>query len=78
SVISSSPRAEGFSARARSASFGMILSAISGLVAFAGAFLGFKESGGDFNDLKDINKIKGQFGGGNGGGTPPPPPGGYG
>lgn len=50
---------------------GMILSVISGLAAFAGSVLGFKESGGDFNDLKDINKIKGQFGGGD---TPPPPP----
>ena len=37
---------------------GMILSAISGFVAFAGAVLGFKESGGDFNDLKDMNKLK--------------------
>jgi hypothetical protein len=53
---------------------GMILSVLSGLAAFAGAFLGFKESGGNFNDLKDMNKIKGQFGGGGGGGTPPPPP----
>ena len=40
---------------------GMILSAISGLVAFAGAFMGFKESGGDFNDLKDMNKLKASF-----------------
>ena len=39
----------------------MILSVISGVVAFVGAFLGFKESGGDFNDLKDMNKIKGAF-----------------
>ena len=55
---------------------GMIVSVLAGLAAFAGAFLGFKESGGDLNDLKDINKMKGQFGGG---GTPPPPaPGGYG
>ena len=43
---------------------GMILSVISGLVAFAGAFLGFKESGGDFNDLKDMNKLKASFQGG--------------
>ena len=42
---------------------------ISGLVAFAGAFIGFKESGGDFNDLKDMNKIKGAFQG-SGGGDP--------
>lgn len=54
--------------------FGMILSVIGGLVAFAGAFMGFKESGGDFNDLTDMNKLKSQFGGSTGGGTPPPPP----
>jgi hypothetical protein len=54
---------------------GLILSVISGLVAFAGAFLGFKESGGDFNDLKDMNKLKGAFqGGGNDSAPPPPPP----
>ncbi|MCB1000788.1 MAG: hypothetical protein R2713_20505 [Ilumatobacteraceae bacterium] len=57
--------------------FGMFLSVISGLVVFAGAFLGFKESGGDLNDLTDVNKIKGQFntGGGAPGAVPPPPPG---
>ncbi len=56
--------------------FGLILSVISGLVAFAGAFLGFKESGGDLNDLKDVNKIKSQFntGGPSMGSVPPPPP----
>ncbi len=53
---------------------GLILSVVSGLVAFAGAFLGFKESGGDFNDLRDINKVKGQFGGIGGGPSAPPPP----
>ena len=52
----------------------MILSVISGLVAFAGAFMGFKESGGDFNDLKDMNKLKASFGGGGGGESAPPPP----
>jgi hypothetical protein len=53
---------------------GMILSVLSGLVAFAGAFLGFKESGGDFNDLKDMNKIKGAFQSGSDSASPPPPP----
>jgi hypothetical protein len=53
---------------------GMFLSVISGLVAFAGAFLGFKESGGDFSDLKDMNKIKGAFQGSGGESAPPPPP----
>ncbi|MDO8365048.1 MAG: hypothetical protein Q7V88_19315 [Actinomycetota bacterium] len=52
---------------------GMILSAVGGVVAAVGAFLGFKESGGDLNDLKDMNKLKASFGGA-GGGTPPPPP----
>jgi hypothetical protein len=52
----------------------MILSVVSGLAAFAGAFLGFKESGGDFNDLKDMNKIKGAFQGSGGGESAPPPP----
>jgi hypothetical protein len=56
--------------------FGLILSVISGLAAFAGAFLGFRESGGDLNDLKDVNKIKSQFstGGPSMGSVPPPPP----
>lgn len=57
---------------------GMILSVISGLVVFAGSFMGFKESGGDFNDLKDMNKLKASFQGGDGDSTqspPPPPPG---
>ena len=56
--------------------FGMYLSVLSGLAVFAGAFLGFKESGGDINDLTDVNKLKSQFnvGGGAPGSTPPPPP----
>jgi hypothetical protein len=57
--------------------FGMYLCVLSGLAAFAGAFLGFKESGGDLNDLKDINKLKAEFGikGDSAGSPPPPPPG---
>ncbi len=53
---------------------GLILSVISGFAAFAGAFMGFKESGGDFNDLKDMNKIKGAFQGSGDSAPPPPPP----
>jgi hypothetical protein len=54
---------------------GMYLAFIAAAVVLVGAFLSFKESGGDINDLKDINKIKSQFSGGSaGGGTPPPPP----
>ncbi len=48
---------------------GMLGSAVGGCVAFAGAFIGFTESGGNLSDLKDMNKMKSQFGGG----TPPPP-----
>ena len=51
---------------------GMILSVLAGLAAFAGAFMGFKESGGDLSDLKDMNKIKGAFQGADD--SPPPPP----
>lgn len=56
---------------------GMILSVLSGLVAFGGAFMGFKESGGDLNDLKDVDKLKSQFGMNSASAsstTPPPPP----
>ncbi|MGB8860975.1 MAG: hypothetical protein WCC60_17070, partial [Ilumatobacteraceae bacterium] len=59
-----------------SASFGLFLAIIAAAAATFGAFLMFKESGGDLNDLKDMNKLKGQFTGGPGGPgmTPPPPP----
>jgi len=53
---------------------GMIGSAVGCALAFAGAFQGYKESGGTISDLKDMNKMKSQFGG-SGGGNPPPPPG---
>jgi hypothetical protein len=56
------------------ASFGLYLAVIAAAVACAGGFLMFKESGGDLSDLKDMNKLKGQFGGSAGGSTPPPPP----
>lgn len=60
------------------ASFGLYLAIIAAAVATFGAFTMFKESGGDLNDLKDMNKMKSQFGGTGagsvGGGTPPPPP----
>jgi len=53
----------------------LVFLAASALACTAGSAMGFKESGGDLNDLKDMNKIKGQFGGAaTGGGTPPPPP----
>lgn len=57
---------------------GAWLALVGAGVTTAGAFIGFKESGGDLSDLKDVNKMKSQFGGTGGssmgGGTPPPPP----
>jgi len=55
---------------------GLILSAISGFVAFAGAFMGFKESGGEFGDLTNMDKLKASFASSNSGAesAPPPPP----
>ena len=40
---------------------GMILSVISGLVAAAGGFMKFTESGGNLSDLTDIDKMKAEF-----------------
>lgn len=59
-----------------SAGIGIYLAILAAAAATFGAFLMFKESGGDIGDLTDMNKLKGQFGGapGTGGGTPPPPP----
>jgi len=42
---------------------GLYLSFIATVVTLAGSFMAFKESGGNINDLKDINKLKGGFGG---------------
>jgi len=57
--------------------YGLFLSAIAALAATYGAFLIFTDAGGSLDDLKDVNKLKGQFGvstGGDDGATPPPPP----
>lgn len=58
--------------------FGLYLGFLAAAAVAAGCFLGFKESGGDINDLKDMNKLKASFGGGAAaapGSVPPPPPG---
>ena len=52
--------------------FGLWMSFIAAVVSFVGCVMGFKESGGDFNDLKDMNKLKAAFDHGSDG-TPPPP-----
>ena len=51
---------------------GAFLGMIAAIAAFAGAIMGFREAGGDFNDLKDVNKLKAEFA--KGGDAPPPPP----
>lgn len=45
-------------------------------IALAGAVMNFTASGGNLNDLKDMDKIKGSFGAGKSAGDdmPPPPP----
>jgi len=62
---------------------GMWVCFLASLAALAGAFMAFRESGGDINDLKDVNKLKTSFGGARGatstgttssGTVPPPPP----
>lgn len=51
----------------------LYLSFISAVVAFAGAAISFKESGGTMTDLRDVNKLKGAFGQGQADNPPPPP-----
>ena len=53
---------------------GMILSAVFGIVAAVGGFLGFKDAGGELSDLTDFNKIKGAFAKPTDSAPPPPPP----
>jgi len=50
--------------------FGLYLALLATAAVVVGCFMAFKESGGDINDLKDVNKLKASFGGGS---TPPPP-----
>ncbi len=57
---------------------GLFMALIGGILAVAGSAMAFKEAGGDFNDLKDVNKIKSAFDKGDdkpaGGSLMPPPP----
>ncbi|HEY3486239.1 MAG TPA: hypothetical protein VGK49_12695 [Ilumatobacteraceae bacterium] len=53
---------------------GMWLSVASGIVAFAGAIMGFTEAGGDLKDLTNVDKLKGAFAKGDATDPPPPPP----
>lgn len=55
---------------------GLYLAFVSAVVALVGAVMSFKESGGDLDDLRDVNKLKSAFGQGGSASTPPaaPPP----
>jgi hypothetical protein len=55
---------------------GLFLALVAAVLVLAGSVIGFREAGGDLNDLKDIDKLKGQFGikGAGDAPTPPPPP----
>ena len=59
-----------------SSSFGIYLAVLAAGGAAFGAFLMFKESGGELSHLTDVEKMKSQFGvaGGATGPSPPPPP----
>ena len=51
---------------------GMYVAFVAAVASLVGAVMGFRASGGDLNDLKDFNKIRGAFDKGDA--TPPPPP----
>ncbi len=53
---------------------GMILSVIAGIVSAVGGVLNFTASGGKFDDLTDVNKLKSSFSKGDNASPPPPPP----
>ncbi len=56
--------------------FGLFFGVIAAVASLVGSVLGYRESGGDLNDLKDFNKLKAAFGndGSGAAGSPPPPP----
>ena len=51
---------------------GLYLAVVAAALSLIGCVQAYKESGGSLSDLKDMNKMKSQFGGG---GSAPPPPG---
>ena len=53
---------------------GMYLAVVWTGITLAGAVMNFISSGGNFNDLKDMDKLKSSFGGKSDGEVPPPPP----
>ena len=58
---------------------GMYVAFVAAVIALVGAVMNYKATGGDLNDLKDLNKIKGAFAkpdrlGPAAATTPPPPP----
>jgi hypothetical protein len=54
---------------------GMYVAFVAAIIALVGAVMNYKATGGDLNDLKDFNKIKGAFAKpGDSDPAPPPPP----
>lgn len=53
---------------------GMYVAFIAAILAVVGAVLNYKATGGDLNDLKDFNKMKGAFAKPTDSAPPPPPP----
>ena len=53
---------------------GMYVAFLAAIASLVGAVMAYKASGGDLNDLKDMNKLKGAFGGKSTGAAAPPPP----
>ena len=53
---------------------GMYLAVVWTALSLAGAVMNFTASGGNLNDLKDMDKLKASFGSKSDGEMPPPPP----
>jgi hypothetical protein len=53
---------------------GMYVAFIAAILAVVGAVMNYKATGGDLNDLKDVNKMKGAFNKPGNAAPPPPPP----
>ena len=55
---------------------GMYVALIAAIASLVGAVMAYRASGGDLNDFKDVNKLKGAFSRSTspGASTPPPPP----
>lgn len=53
---------------------GMYVAFIAAIASLVGAVMAYRASGGDMNDFRDVNKLKGAFSKSPGATPPPPPP----